>query len=586
MELGIGHRAANRALQAIAASIETSRSGALRSATSPASSTFPPLAAIQDPWPLGVSPFELSGAVNDRAWQDHHSLISSSRWLNPASDPSATEAQPASFRSVLKKQDFRLADQPQPGEHFLSDAPAVDGRGLLMPYCESDFAADPIDPWLPYDGDSQINVYSGKTLNANQRPLIEWGRPYYFLGQFPESYTFLGDTNLVAPRFVVYGDYRTGLATNNQNGNTQSVWAQRLNLDMDLKLTATERFHAFMGPLDHNNKFTRGVFDNGQYDYFPAVDGQLDTAFFEGDLGAIAGGLGNEVLPFDLPIAIGLMPLLFQNGIWMEDAILGAAATIPARNSPVFDLSNFDVTFFAGIDKLNSPAFAGDDAAARLYGTTTFIEAFDGYLEAGYAYLEDRTLLDRSYHNLGVSYTRRYRSIVSTSYRAIINMGQNPVGIDETADGVLLLWENSLITSSPYTCVPYFNFFVGFGRPQSVARAGGAGGVLRNTGINFETDGLTGYPTLDASGNDTFGGAIGMNLLSSNFDQQLIAEFAFLNTMGSDPNRLAPGDQYGLGVRYQLPLTNAIIFRCDAMVGLLNNANDISGFRCEFRHKF
>ena len=51
--------------------------------------------------------------------------------------------------------------------------------------------------------------------------------------------------------------------------------------------------------------------------------------------------------------------------------------------------------------------------------------------------------------------------------------------------------------------IPYFNLWSGFDDPQSVARAGGAGGVLRNTGILFESDNLTGYPTLDATGNDT-----------------------------------------------------------------------------------
>ena len=38
--------------------------------------------------------------------------------------------------------------------------------------------------------------------------------------------------------------------------------------------------------------------------------------------------------------------------------IVGAAATIPARNSPWLDWSNFDVTFFVGLDQVTSPAFA------------------------------------------------------------------------------------------------------------------------------------------------------------------------------------------------------------------------------------
>ena len=43
---------------------------------------------------------------------------------------------------------------------------------------------------------------------------------------------------------------------------------------------------------------------------------------------------------------------------------------------------------------------------------------------------------------------------------------------DRTADGGLLLVENSWITAAPLTVVPYANFFYGWDRPQSVARAG------------------------------------------------------------------------------------------------------------------
>ena len=55
--------------------------------------------------------------------------------------------------------------------------------------------------------------------------------------------------------------------------------------------------------------------------------------------------------------------------------------------------------------------------------------------------------------------------------------------------------------------MPYANFWAGFGTTQSLARAGGAGGVLKNTGINFETDGLTGFPKLDDTAVNSVGGS-------------------------------------------------------------------------------
>ena len=136
-----------------------------------------------------------------------------------------------------------------------------------------------------------------------------------------------------------------------------------------------------------------------------------------------------------------------------------------------------------------------------------------------------------------------------------MNAGQSTEGGPNTADGVLLLSENSLITAFPSTIVPYLNMFAGFDRPQKAAGAN----VLRNTGILFESDGLTGYPTLDDTARNTFGGALGINILPRDFSQQLVLETAYVGVMGDAADRFAQGDQYGLGARYQLPLNNSTI---------------------------
>jgi hypothetical protein len=344
----------------------------------------------------------------------------------------------------------------------------------------------------------------------------------------------------------------------------------------------------FTGPLQDGNDFNRIEFDDGRGEFFDELDffdADTDTLFFEGDLGYMLGGWTGRYAPFDLPFTAGLIPLLFQNGVWLEDALIGVAATIPARNNPVLDWSNYDITFFAGVDQLTSPAFAGSNAAANVFGATTFIEAKGGYIEVGYAFLDDTTELDRSYHNIGMSYTRRYLNLVSNSMRLIVNAGQETQA-PETADGVLVIAENSFLTRWPYNVIPYINLFAGFDNPQSVARAGAAGGVLRNTGILFESDNLTGYPTLDATGNDTYGAAIGVDLLAPEFTQQLILEAAVLEVFGDPVLRNAPGDQFGIGMRYQVPITNAHLLRFDVMHGWFDNTDDVSGARAEFRWKF
>jgi hypothetical protein len=454
-----------------------------------------------------------------------------------------------------------------------------------VPYSPLDFLETPT-PQVAADVCREIQTYYGKTAVPSQRPWVEWWRPFYSDGVYPPAIPWWSDVNPLMPHFIVYGDYRSGVGVHRNNGVPMRSMASRLNLDMDLKLTATERIHGFMGPLDHNGRFTRLDFSDGSADFEREMDAQFDTAFFEGDIGSIAGGFAGVDAPFLLPISFGLMPMVYQNGIWMEDAIAGAAFALPWRHSTALDWANFDATFFAGLDQVTSPAFPNSNSSGSVFGTAWFIEAYQGYIEADYAYLNDRDELGRSYHNAALAYTRRYWDRISNSIRLIGNVGQEGSRVDRTADGAILLLENSLITHAPTTLVPYWNFFLGYGRPQSAARSALSGGILRNTGINFETDGLTGYPTMDATGSHSYGGAVGVNVLSADLTRQWVLEFAALDTYGNPLLSAAAGPQYGFGARWQKALNNWSLIRLDAMNALLDNAPDIYGSRAEFRWKF
>jgi hypothetical protein len=514
-----------------------------------------------------------------------------SQRLPPMEEPVASpppgqllsESDPATLPPPPKSGLEGLEQVVGPAQHALPTE--MDCGAHRVPYFREDFGDDPICYELPYDPQGEMSHYDGKTCIPAQRPWLELGRPFYDWGQFPPSSRVFGDANLAAPQVLLYGDFRTAMASNNNNLARENLIASRLNLELDCKLTATERFHTSFQPMNKGQDFTRYEWNSQSSDFEEAFNLDPFTGFFEGDLGAIAGGATGNVMPFDLPIAIGFMPLVFQNGIWMEDNTIGAAATIPARNSALLDISNFDITFFYLFDDVTSPAFQGDKNAGKAYGVAGFYEMLGGYIELDYAFLEDRTALDRSYHNIAAAYTRRYFSFLSNSMRVIYNFGQDPNGIDQTADGVLLLSENSLITADPYLFVPYYNSFVGFGRVQSVARNGAAGGILRNTGILFETDNLTNYPTLDPTGVNTYGGALGLNIIPATIHRQLIVEYAYVGLMDST-DRNVLGSEHGVGARYQQNLTNAWLFRTDAMYGFRAGDNDLSGARMELRYKF
>ena len=281
-----------------------------------------------------------------------------------------------------------------------------------VPYQESDFAPIPFVS-QQLDPRREIDTYYNKVPIETQRPWVEWWRPFYTGGMYEPGVPVFSDVNLLTPAFLVYGDYRTGVGVHRDRGRAVRNWAQRLNLDMDMRLTGTERFHMFMGPLDHNGRFTRLDFSNNEVKFEEELDAGIDTAFFEGDLGAITGSWLGTDAPFDLPFTCGLVPLLYQNGIWMEDAIAGFALGAPWKHSRALNWSNYDATFFAGFNQVTSPAFQNDNNAAAVYGTAWFIEAYGGYIEADYAYLNDLDEKGRSYHNGAIAFTRRYFGRIS-----------------------------------------------------------------------------------------------------------------------------------------------------------------------------
>ena len=482
-----------------------------------------------------------------------------------------------------------------PDETSHQKPPEMSPEAKPVQFNRNVFGPDPDYADKPYDPKAQLEIYGGKHRVNGPRPPVEIGRDLYSEGPLGNGYNLIGSKNRLFPQLMVFGDWRSAVAYNDNGALETGQVATRLNVDVDLKLTATERIHMFVTPLQQGGKFTRKEFFGDDHNDSEFIkNGNIRTLFFEGDAGQILSGLTDEYQTFDLPFTFGFVPLLFQNGIWMEDAIIGGAFTIPSRNSAALDITNMDVTFFGGGDRVTSQAVKDAngkvaDHAANVFGVATFIETLSGYIEAGYGYTQDtRDGADFSYHNATLAFTRRYGGWLSNSVRGIVNFGQDPGGNRrQTADGFILLMENSLITSRPLTLLPYANFWVGFDKPQSLARDAGAGGVLRNTGINFETDGLTNFPKLDDTGNDTFGGAVGLEYL---FDlhQQIVVEAATVQVIGGDfvPGRPAASDQYALGVRYQLPLNDRWILRADAIRGWKTQQGDVAGVRLEVRRKF
>jgi hypothetical protein len=497
------------------------------------------------------------------------------------SDPAGDQASPQYVGAYPKtKAEDEDAEEPAPRKRSNNVAGKDD---LFLPGPQYD---------RDYNAQKNVDIYGAKSAVEPPRPPIELGRKQYTSGEYDPSSTLLGEKNPLLAGLAVYGDWRTAIAYNSNKGNDIAQIATRLNIDIDLKLTGTERIHAFFTPLQKNAKFTRYEFGGGDGDgnFTDEYDFNPQTLFFEGDFGAIFSGFSGTDASFDLPFTVGLFPLFLQNGIWANDAILGGAVTLPAKNSAKLGLPNYDITFFAAFDNVDNAGVLGaaKNSNANIYGATTFIDGLGGYIEAGYAVLQGKANQVESQlaegdvtHFLTAAYSRRYANTLSNTTRFFGNFGDG-----DNDEGFAVISENSLITGGPATVIPYANFFVGVDNPQPLVDGNGAG-ILKNVGINFETDALTGYPKLDDTGSNAWGGAIGVTyLFGQDLGQQFVFELAMVQPFEEDGIG-AQQPQYAVGVRYQLALTRAWLLRADATYQIKEDQNeDDFGMRVELRRKF
>lgn len=472
-----------------------------------------------------------------------------------------------------------------------------DDKVKIVPFSKKYFKPDPVYKNEDYSFEKQLEIYGGKYSNRVPFHLTILGRRMYETGNIPEGYTWFGKLNPIHPRLSVFGDWRVA-AVHNDDGVENAAGVKdkfqelntRLNLDVDFAITSTERIHAFFRPFDDGVNFTGFTFsDDEEKNNTEAFDMIADTLFFEGDLGPILSGITGEYNHIDFPFAFGLIPMLFHNGIWVNDAFVGAGFTFPAMNSRSLDISNMDLTFFYGYDKLNSAVIQGDnnDDDAKIVGFNWFADALRGHFEFGYGYTEDESDRDQSYHNTMLSYTHRWYDVANTSYRVLHNFGAEDLpGTTDTklADGTLVLIETSWQTSLPYTLVPYTNFFLGHKNPQPFASVNT---LLINTGIVFEGDNMSQFQTVENTANDTYGGAFGVQYLF-NLDKQVVFEVATVQPLGGEKelDRNLLSAEYAAGTRIQIPLSNELIWRADSVYSIRQDQENIFSARMELRFKY
>ena len=157
----------------------------------------------------------------------------------------STPAEPGASRPVIKR---------EPGVQYLGVSSGKPGNTANGQQASGDrvnvndlFRSAP--QYGPeYQSADQIKIYGEKVAVEPPRPPIEIGRQQYTSGAYDQESTIFGALNPLQTGLAVYGDWRTAIAFNKNNGKEVAQVATRLNIDVDLKLTGTERIHAFFTP--------------------------------------------------------------------------------------------------------------------------------------------------------------------------------------------------------------------------------------------------------------------------------------------------------------------------------------------------
>ncbi len=422
--------------------------------------------------------------------------------------------------------------------------------------------------------------------------LIELGNPYLGTGRIKKGFR-LPTGAVWQPTLIAFGTLRAAVQSFESPApaaaTRTSELATRLDLFFNLQLSGTERLVVGFRPLDADGRFTRYIFEPsppGGDRSRDELDGDLETLYFEGDFGEIFPNFDERDFGrSDIGFAIGRQPLLFQDGMLIEDSIDGGGFT---RNTLLpRGTSNYRMTFFAGIDNVNRHAGGGpnlEDPDAELYALLTSTDWRRSTVDVDVAYVTGGAATG-DLLAAGVSAVQRIGRY-NTTFRLLASHAvdrETPV----STDGALLFTEVSWTPHYSHD-LAYFTTFVAVERYTPAAREASLGGPLGRAGIGFAAVGLGSYGApLDNRSRDAAGGAFGYQKFFGPLKRrQLLTELGVrVGTAGSEPSAAA------ISARYQMAFGRRTVLVLDAFTafheGLGGRSDDTRvGGRVELLLKF
>ncbi|WP_070987692.1 hypothetical protein [Halofilum ochraceum] len=431
-----------------------------------------------------------------------------------------------------------------------------------------------------------IPMATEEELPERTAPPVEIGPHFLGTGNLPQGIE-LPTGAVWNPAFWVYGDFRTALNYYDDGVNDPiGEWANRLDLYGNLHLSGTERLLIGISPLNDDGTFSGYTFEPDRDEgTINETNSDITRFFFEGELVEIFPRLdpGDRGL-FDIGFAIGRQPLLFQEGIMINDSeVDGVGITRDTIIIPGLSVDTRATLFFGwnGVNRDNNV----EDDEAELLGL--FVEGDWGastvQIDAAYVDSENAAGVDRDSFHFGVGSTQRV-ALFGRTVNTAVRLNTSEALDRETpaaSDGTLLFGEFNIIPHGTNDVV-YLNAFWGEDRYSSALRDETAGGPLGQTGILFAAVGLGRYgAALSNQADNVAGASIGRQFFWDGERKQVILEAG-----GRAGTEDGTQDQAAVGARYQQALGRRFVFRLDGFVSTQEEADDGAGLRTELQVRF
>lgn len=446
------------------------------------------------------------------------------------------------------------------------------------------------DDYVPFRTES--SPLPNDRLPARPELAVEVGNGFLDTGKLDEGFEVPIIGAVWQPRLWAYAINRTAFQSYNNGapGNVRETEiANRLDLFVNLQLTGTEKLLLGLRSLDNNrpDRFTRYTFSGRNKGFNDELNLGLETLFFEGDVGSLFPFLDQSGLkPIDYGFTVGRQPVIFQEGILINDTI--DAFGLIRNNIPFPGTSNFRVSTMWGWNRLdrNDP---GRNSDQNMYGAFIAADTHLSTYNLDMIYVDDnaREGLEADGFYIGASAIQRLPFLhgISTAFRANASIKLNDnkvpsdVGGSVVGNGVLLTAEFSKTVPGSDDIV-YFNPFLGIGNYTQAGREAVVGGPLANTGILFASPNLSTYlselnPFIV---DDVIGAAIGYQAFFDHGRRNLIMEIAGRKDLSGNGF-----DSLGFGLQLQQAVGQHFQFTYEAFYTLNEDRDDGLGGRVEMQ---